>query len=200
VALGVSLFFGWFYAFIFVVSESWFAAVPMVLFVGWWLLWVQEPIRARAQGWISLSLMALMLSGVSLGAFAGTSAILLKQGIGTAQPRIVNGKVDFVRGNYEYATAAYEHYLWHFADTIPLLKVTETTNWRLDHPIKRGPHGVLTLAAKIVLILPFVSIAALALAEWKARTFGSAGDRESAEKPPYGATGRTSPSDEERDV
>jgi hypothetical protein len=69
---------------------------------------------------------------------------------------------------------AFETYVWNLADAIPLLKVPETLNWE---PSLRFPTfwgGALVLAYKVLVILPFAQLLAIALS----RVFGEAEEGE----------------------
>lgn len=68
-------------------------------------------------------------------------------------------------------TLAYETfgtYLWNLANSVPVLKIPETLNWSAPLTLKTMAGGSLVLAYKVLLILPFAQLAAIALA----RAFG----------------------------
>jgi hypothetical protein len=105
--------------------------------------------------WFTTLFFALAGGAAAIGAFAGITADLLKHGHGTVHPAIT-GDV--------YAVSAYEHYLWHLADSIPVLKVPETLHWKPAHRITDHTNGALTLAAKVLIYVPLLAIAARLLA------------------------------------
>jgi hypothetical protein len=85
-----------------------------------------------------------------ISSFAGITTIRLQNGAAEADPNL---------GQANPATVAYEHYLWHLADSVPVLKVPETVTWEREHEIQSDVDGLLTLLAKILVILPLFEIA-----------------------------------------
>jgi hypothetical protein len=166
IALAVAFVFGGFFAHVGDVSGS----IPLAILVILGYAAALNAIRVGAETdhgegalfvWITRVTFALLMAAAAIGLFAGMTANLLEHGHGTVHPAIHDGR---------YAATAYEHYLWHLADSIPVLKVPDTLHWKLEHRITDHTNGALTLGAKILIYAPLLAIGASLLARRPAQS------------------------------
>jgi hypothetical protein len=85
---------------------------------------------------------------VGTAGFASLSTGLYNLGVGSAKGGPLHGR--------HVADAAYVYYLWHLADTVPLLKVPDTLNWELKHPFTDSIHGSLAVVYSVLVVLPLI--------------------------------------------
>jgi hypothetical protein len=169
----VALALGSFAAFVVVQTGSpWWGAALIAAYVP--LLWLIRS-RVRAVGekdvsflwWLDTIARAALLAAGAMGAFAGITALSIADREPAVRPALDKGDtaVDTV-------WPAYEHYAWKVADSIPVVELPATFNWKPKYSITDTRNNVLTLAAKILLILPFLEVAAAALRRRTSRTRG----------------------------
>jgi hypothetical protein len=109
-----------------------------------------EERHAPGRYWAHTGLWAAALAVLVISSFSGITTIRLTEGAAEVEPKLENA---------DPADVAYEHYLWHLADSVPVLKVPETVTWEREHEIQDDLDGWLTLLAKILVILPLLEIA-----------------------------------------
>jgi hypothetical protein len=168
-AVVLALGIGWFVAYLVATSETvGIAGVGVVVYAGLLGLFyarVRDEVAAGkpipAWWWVNTLAWSLVLAAAGLGSLAGITALLISDGHPAVRPMFEAGD-----GKGVWVGAAYEHYLWHLADSIPVLKVPDTVTWKPKYAITDTTNGVLTLAAKILVILPFLAIARGAFQHW----------------------------------
>jgi len=103
--------------------------------------------RLYRQGveWPFLFSVALLLFAVLC--FASLSSTLNDHGLIRFEPAIAHG--EFWRFQ--------DFYAWHFLNSIPGLKLTETLKWRLPYDYKDSLSGALLLCFKLIVIVPVIA-------------------------------------------
>ena len=98
--------------------------------------------------YIQVALFSVVVLAVSVEAFAGLTALLSAQGaVTTTSP---------VRPTL---WSVERYYLWHLADSVPLLSLPSTLGWSEPTPFVDHVSGTLLLAFKLVVIVPMLHIA-----------------------------------------
>lgn len=163
------------------VTLAWLVAILAVARTGFyrhWMVWKPSP----PQPAVFLVAGTAAAVFVLIEAFAGLTFLLETLGlVGMSEPALtledlsaaIERKALPPSGfggttTWYYSDEVYSylelHYLWHFLDAVPVLKIPQTLNWDLTHRFVDVPSGVLLLAFKVLVILPVVR---LALDLWK---------------------------------
>ena len=104
--------------------------------------------KSQTTDWHGTVAAAIFLVAFSTAGFTALSAGLYQLGVGSFKDASLHGQ--------QVVDAAYNSYLWHLADAIPLLKIPDTLNWELQYPFTDHVQGALTLGYTIVVIIPLV--------------------------------------------
>ena len=124
--------------------------------------------RERLENLIRSVPVVLCLVGFATAGFALLTATLYRLGVGSAKGGHLTGT--------HVVDAAYSYYLWHLADAIPVLKVPENTNWKLEHPFTDSVNGSLVLVYIVLIGIPLVYTGTQVLKAWTADPEPAAAD------------------------
>jgi hypothetical protein len=99
-----------------------------------------------------------LICAVATAGFASLSALLVVRGVvptaGEPLPAL------------DPASAMFGYYAWHLLDSVPVLDITNTLRWAEPYQFTDRWSSSLLLAYKVLVILPFLQIAALV---WRSR-------------------------------
>ena len=99
-----------------------------------------------------------LICAVATAGFASLSALLVVRGViptaGKPLPAL------------DPASAMFSYYAWHLLDSVPVLDITNTLRWAEPYQFTDRWSSSLLLAYKLLVILPFLQIAALV---WRGR-------------------------------
>ncbi|MCW2820157.1 MAG: hypothetical protein JWR42_2944 [Marmoricola sp.] len=98
------------------------------------------------------------LTATSTSGFTALSAGLYDLGVGSLKGHLAQGT--------DLSAVAFESYLWHLADAVPVLKIPETLNWSLQNPFSDSIQGSLLLAYKCLVLVPAIYLGGQVLARW----------------------------------
>jgi hypothetical protein len=115
----------------------------------------------RSWGWEDLTWWAIFVVIMPTAAFAAAAAVLVHHDLIASTGPTTD---DWL------AYRTFETFAWNFADAVPVLKVPETLHWKPELELTSVTGGALVLAYKLLLVLPLVQLAAIALS----RSFGAA--------------------------
>jgi hypothetical protein len=107
--------------------------------------------RSQSIDWCGTITATVGLVALSSAGFTSLSVGLYQMGIGSIKGGPLQGS--------QIVDAAFNSYLWHLADAIPLLKITSTLNWTLRHPFTDHVQGGLILLYTLTVIIPVVYLA-----------------------------------------
>jgi hypothetical protein len=132
----------WFYGISFGLTTSFFAFF-LAQFSLWelWLFWI--PKQVERLGWV-------------LAKFAA-SVLLLTCVFGVATALLRTPYDTVFANNLREVGRADLHYVWHFLDAIPLLKIPQTLNWRDPLTLESHAAGAGLLAYQLLIVLPVVT-------------------------------------------
>jgi hypothetical protein len=114
----------------------------------------------RSWGWEDLAWWAMFVVMMPTVAFAVAAAVLVHHELIASKGPTTDAWLAF---------RTFETFAWNFADAVPVLKVPETLHWKPELELTSMTGGALVLAYKLLLVLPLVQLAAIALT----RTFGA---------------------------
>lgn len=158
-------------------------AVVGLAATGWLVLIALKATRGRFLRYVrtwsheDLVLWALTLLVLPTVAFAVVSAFLIDQ-----------HALGFKGVEADSTILAYktcETYAWNLADAVPILEVPETLSWTPDGTFSTPTGRGLVLAYKVLLVVPFVQLGAIALARsFGDNSVGGAGGAEAVQTSP----------------
>ncbi len=122
------------------------AAVALLVGLAWASWRIRLDVKAAAPVAVALGI-ALAAIGICTEAFAALTVLLWQHGL-----------VGAASGAGPGLWAAEKYYLWHLADSVPLLKIPEGVQWREPALFPGLPGSGLLLAYKVLLIAPLLRV------------------------------------------
>ena len=125
-----------------------------------WLFWRDEASRSHV-AWLVFSALIALVALTEV--FAGLTAVLVQAGwfdTTTSFPDIQETDEGFLWRFDPGSYGAIElHYVWHFLDAIPALKVPDTLNWSEPTYFSDKWSGAFLLLYKLAVIVPVLAVA-----------------------------------------
>jgi hypothetical protein len=109
------------------------------------LIWKMR-LDPNQPGYALAAVISVFMICVSLEAFAGLSTFLWQYKM--IRPATPDPSLWQTEG----------HYVWHLVDSVPLLSIPRTLDWRDPHPFVDHLSGALLLAFKIAIIAPLIRL------------------------------------------
>jgi hypothetical protein len=130
--------------------------VAATLAAAWWSF-----AETRVHRWLDVGrgeamLASIVTLGLAIGTFASLTQSLYDrghlelQGDGVSSDAIVD--------------LAFEFYVWHLLDSVPLLDIPQTLRWTVPYTYTDSVSGAVLLAFKVFVIVPLIQVARLILA------------------------------------